>query len=218
MSLRLITGAANSGKTGEVLKETLSAAAAGAFASACCADACRRSPTRERVGEKESAGSPSLASEAVRAGLVAAPWRWSDGWSGPMLETSLIAGLLSQGVEAPLGPIAQTRRVAEVLSRLAAQGGLEVRDRSRGTAPVAAIGELLARYRVALEGSGLVEEETVRVLASTNAKLPGPSGGCAVRYARGERCRPSGWIWRRATPSPWRSRGNQGSAQLEPTT
>lgn len=179
MPLRLITGAANSGKTGEVLSEILAAAAGGTspvLVVPTLADARR---LEDELARKRSLG--------VRVSTLKQFVRdlWllhGDGrrMVGSHARHSIIAGVLSQGVDASLRPIAQTPGLPRLISRLAAQGGLDLLEKHGGGAR-AALGELLARYQLALEEAGLVEEETVsQILATTNAKLSGPLG--VVRF------------------------------------
>jgi PD-(D/E)XK nuclease superfamily len=177
MSLRFVTGAANSGKTGEVLKEALLAAAVGAspvLVVPSHADA--RRLESELAGKRPLGVRVSTLRQFVQDTWVL----HGDGRRivGSFERDSLIAGLLARDVAGPLASIADAPGLRRLLSRFAAHGGLDSQPAERqGSVARSAAQELLESYCEALERAGLVEEQTARqILAESEAKLSGPVG------------------------------------------
>jgi CRISPR/Cas system-associated exonuclease Cas4 (RecB family) len=176
MSLRLITGPANAGKTGEVLKEALAAAAAGAspvIAVPNLADVRRL--------EVELSGKSPLGIRVVTLRqLTLELWSlFGDGRrivDDPTRE-ALLARVVERGVDGSIAIAAASPGFRRLLA------GLATGSRSAGGGgaalggPEAALERLLAQYRRELGAAGLVELRWLgELLAEMSPRLDGPLG------------------------------------------
>lgn len=179
MSLQLVTGAANAGKTGIVLNEALAAAAEGASPVLVVP----RQPDVRRL-EKELAEKAVLGiAICTLEDLVLDLWMLhGDGRRivGRYAREAILAAVMEEGFGEALGPAGRSGGFRRLLARLARFSALKTPDDAPdGIAGV--IAELVAAYRVALADAGLLEAAwAAEILAQRPPELAGPVG--ATRF------------------------------------
>jgi len=177
MSLRFITGAANSGKTGEVLDEALLAVARGESPVLVVPNHADAHRLESELADKSPMGVRVSALDQFVLDL------WLLHGDGRRVvrsheRNSIIAHVLARGVEESLEYIAHTPGLRTLLARLAAQAGPEINALENcGGGVRSAVNRLLDAYSDALDQAGLVEGRRARkILADTEPTLPGPAG------------------------------------------
>jgi hypothetical protein len=176
MTLRLITGAANTGKTGVVLDAARRAVALGAIPTVVVP-----SLAEARRLESEFAGATPVGMRVVTwSEFVRDLWAlYGDGRRvvGRHARDAVIAAIVADGVGAHLEPLAQSPGLPRLLSRIASEssGSDEAGAECEGLAR--AVRDLLGRYRRALDARGLVEARWAQErLAQLAPGLCGPVG------------------------------------------
>ena len=176
MSLRLITGPANAGKTGEVLKEALAAAAAGAspvIAVPNLADVRRL--------EVELSGKSPLGIRVVTLRQLTLEL-WSLFGDGRRVvddptRDALLGRVVDRGLDASIALAAASPGFGRLLARLAIGSAVDGGGGADPGAPEAAIERLLAQYRRELASAGLVEMRWLgQLLVEVSPNLDGPLG------------------------------------------
>ena len=180
MPLRLITGAANAGKTGEILREALAAVAAGAspvIVVPSLGDV-------RRLEDELSGKTPLGIRVSSMRQFVIGMWSvWGDGRriAGPHARKRILASLIDEGVTMELESAAKAPGFARWMARLARQSSASSVPNRAPEGSEAGIVELLGRYRRELDDRGLVEESWVKdVLGQMSPVLDGPIG--VARY------------------------------------
>jgi RecB family exonuclease len=176
MTLRLITGAANCGKTGEVLGAARRAVVSGVIPTVVV-------PTLAEARRFESEFSRD-----TPVGIRVLTWSQflRDLWAlhgdgrgiiGRHARDAVIAAIVADGVGAHLEPIALGPGLPRLLSRIvsASSGPFDKDTEDDGSA--GAVRELLGRYRRALDSRGLLEATWAQQCLTQSAlRLDGPVG------------------------------------------
>ncbi|MDR3686460.1 MAG: PD-(D/E)XK nuclease family protein [Coriobacteriia bacterium] len=176
MSLRLITGTANAGKTGAVLKEALAAAAAGASPIVAVPNL-----VDVRRLEAEISGKSPLGVRVVTLRQLTLEL-WSLFGDGRRIvddstREELLRRVVKDGVEESIAVVAPAPGFRRLLVGLAMGSSAEEGGAPLRGSPTSAIEGLLARYRSELASAGLIEQRWVGgLLAAQAPRIGGPLG------------------------------------------
>lgn len=176
MTLRLITGAANTGKTGVVLGAARRAVSRGQIPTVVVP-----SLAEARRLESEFAGDTPMGIRVVTwAEFVRDLWALhGDGRRvvGRHARDAVIAGIVAEGVGAQLESLTDSPGLPRLLSRIASESGGPAEVDSECAGAAGAIRDLLGRYRLALAARGLTEAKWAQErLARLAPELSGPVG------------------------------------------
>lgn len=176
MPLRLITGPANAGKTGQVLAEALAAAQAGAspvLAVPNLADVHRL--------ESELSGKAPLGIRVLTLPqLTRELWSlYGDGRrvTDSSTRDALLRRVLREGVEPELAQPAGTPGFSRLVGRIAQHCSVDAPPLAGLGGPSASVAPLIGRYREALADAGLVESGWLgELIARISPRISGPLG------------------------------------------